>query len=91
MTPEEREDAILALLRENAQRLERLERIAAVPESADHKLEHQWVQLAIKREAQSIALRQAVIEKTITALVWMSLVALAAMFMSYLEAHGWKR
>ena len=91
MTPNERDEAILRLLQDTAHRLERLESNLAAPESETHKMEHQWVQLAIKREAQSIALRQAVIEKTITALVWMSLVALAAMFMSYLEAHGWKR
>lgn len=53
--------------------------------------ETQWVQLAIKRESQSIKLRQAIIEKTLTGLIWAGLGLLGLMFMDYLQAHGWKK
>jgi len=48
-----------------------------------------WVRLAIQREAQSIKLRQAVIEKTLAGLVWAGLAGLGLMI---LEAwrHGGK-
>lgn len=36
--------------------------------------EQQWVRLAIQKEAQSIKLRQAVIEKTISGLVWSAVI-----------------
>jgi hypothetical protein len=37
--------------------------------------EHQWVKMAIKKEAQSIEFRQAVISKTTAGLVWMMVAA----------------
>ena len=52
--------------------------------------EAQWVRLAIKREAQSIALRQAIIEKTLTALVWAALIGLGIVFKEFLFNHGAK-
>jgi hypothetical protein len=41
--------------------------------------EYQWVQLAIKREAQSIRLRQAIIEKTLAGLIWAAVVGLGTL------------
>lgn len=57
---------------------------ALTPEQA------QWVQLAIQREAQSIRLRQAVIEKTLAGLIWAGLVGLGTILYEYLQAHGWR-
>ena len=50
----------------------------------------QWVELAIKRQAQSIALRQAIIEKSITGLVWAGIVGLTLVVREWLNAHGLK-
>lgn len=54
--------------------------------------ETQWVRLAIQREAQSIKLRQAVIEKTLIALLWAGMIALGALLVDGLASHGirWK-
>lgn len=52
--------------------------------------EAQWVKLAIQREAQSIALRRAVIEKTLAGLVWAVLAAGGLIIADYFKAHGWK-
>lgn len=53
-----------------------------------------WVRLAIKKEAQSILFRQAIIEKTTAALLWSAIASLGyvvlALISTYLEAHGWK-
>lgn len=50
--------------------------------------ERQWVRLAIQREAQSIKLRQAVIEKTLGGLVWAALLGIGALLVSYLKSRG---
>lgn len=50
--------------------------------AASHRLtaeQHQWVLLAIQREAQSIRLRQAIIEKTLAGLVWAAVVGLGVL------------
>lgn len=50
--------------------------------AASHHLtaeQHQWVLLAIQREAQSIRLRQAIIEKTLAGLVWAAVVGLGVL------------
>jgi|JI10StandDraft_1071094.scaffolds.fasta_scaffold149230_3 hypothetical protein len=52
--------------------------------------ERQWVQLAIQREAQSIKLRQAIIEKTLGGLVWAAVVTLGYLLLDYAKNHGWK-
>jgi hypothetical protein len=46
--------------------------------------------MAIKKEAQSIALRQAIIEKSLTGLVWAAIVGVGAMFLQWATAHGYK-
>lgn len=53
--------------------------------------QRQWVELAIQREAQSIRLRQAIIEKTLTGLIWAGVLGLGAVVLSWLESHGFKR
>ena len=52
--------------------------------------EHEWVRLAIRRESQSIALRNAVITKTLGGLVWAGLGFLAFLFVSWLRSIGVK-
>jgi hypothetical protein len=56
--------------------------------------EQRWVRLAIKREAQSIALRQAIIEKTLTGLIWSAVAGLGALVWTlvseYAKSHGWR-
>ncbi len=52
--------------------------------------EQQWVRMAIKREAQSIALRQAIIEKSLTSLVWSVLVGLGFLVVDFFKNHGFK-
>lgn len=59
----------------------------------DHGLspdERQWVRLAIQKEAQSIKLRQAIIEKTLAGLVWAGIAALGIVIGDYFKTHGWK-
>lgn len=53
--------------------------------------EAEWVRLAIRKEAQSIQLRQAVIEKTLAGLIWAAVVGLGYLLLDYLKAHGWKQ
>lgn len=66
----------------------------AVEEGLDSKLlsadERMWVRMAIKREAQSIAVRQAIIEKTLTGLLWAFILWLGVVFYEYIKNHGWK-
>ena len=52
--------------------------------------EQRWVRMAIQREAQTIRLRQAIIEKTLTALVWAAIVALGLLFVDFAKNHGFK-
>lgn len=50
--------------------------------------ELRWVRLAIQVEAQRLRLRQAIIEKTFTGLVWMALVAIGYILLDYFQARG---
>jgi len=52
--------------------------------------EAQWVRLAIQKEVQTIAFRKAVIEKTLSALVWSVIVGVGLLLLDGLKAHGWK-
>lgn len=48
----------------------------------------QWVELAIKRQAQSIKLRDAIIEKSISGLIWMAILGLLLIIREWLNNHG---
>jgi len=50
--------------------------------------EQAWVRLAIQKEAQSIALRKAIIEKTLTGLVWSAIVGCGYVFLDFFRNHG---
>lgn len=52
--------------------------------------ERQWVQLAMKREARREKLHTAIIEKSLTALVWAGIAGLGVVFLEWLKLHGWK-
>jgi hypothetical protein len=52
--------------------------------------EVQYVKLAIKKEAQSIALRNAIIEKTLAGLAWSAIVGLGILIVEWAKAHGYK-
>ncbi len=52
--------------------------------------EHRWIQLAIKNESQSIEFRRAVIEKSLTSLVWAFIVGIGLVFKEYFSNHGFK-
>jgi hypothetical protein len=64
--------------------------IKAVQESQPslNEEELRWVRLAIQVEAQRIRVRQAIIEKTLTGLVWMALVAVGYVLLDYFQARG---
>lgn len=79
MTPEERKEFIADI----AAAIRQQEPVLTKEEQA-------WVRLAIQKEAQSIKLRQAVIEKTLSGLAWSALLGLGVMVSSYLSSHGWK-
>jgi hypothetical protein len=80
MTPEER----ALLIAEIA---------SAIQSSAKHNLseeELQWVRLAISAEARKIRFRDAVIEKSITGLVWAGIVGVGYILLDFLKNHGLK-
>lgn len=52
--------------------------------------EQRWVRMAIQKQAQSTALRQAVIEKTLAGIVWALVVGLFYLVVDFLVAHGAK-
>ena len=78
MSPEERKELITELM----------DQLKTVNSLTDD--EQRWVRMAIEREAQSIALRKAIIEKTITSLVWMLLAGVGYVFLDFLREHGFK-
>lgn len=81
MTPQEREEFI--------QDIAAAIRIRATDTGlSDDEL--RWVRLAIKKEAQSIELRKAIIEKSLVSLVWMCVLGVGSVFMSWAAQHGFK-
>ena len=60
------------------------------PEASISPEQLQWVNLAIQKEAQSIKLRQAVIEKTLAALIWAGIAGVGYVIMGWAQQHGFK-
>jgi hypothetical protein len=81
MTPEERAELIADIA--SAIRIRNTD--AGLSEE-----EQRWVKMAIQKEAQSIELRKAIIEKTLSGLVWMVLLGIGSMFLSWAAQHGYK-
>lgn len=80
MSPEERQQLIADIA-------------SALKQSKDDQLtddERQWVRLAIEAEARKIKFRDAVIEKTLSGLVWAGLVGLGYIVIDFLKSHGLK-
>jgi len=50
--------------------------------------EERWVKMAIQKEAQSIELRKAIIEKTLGGLVWAFIVGGGYILLDFLRSHG---
>jgi hypothetical protein len=78
MSPEERKELIVELM----------DQLKTVNSLTDD--EQRWVRMAIEKEAQSIALRKAIIEKTLTSLIWMIVVGIGYVFLDFLRDHGFK-
>ena len=62
----------------------------AMPNALLSSDEYHWVKLAIKREEQTIAFRQSVIDKTLTGLLWALILGVGIILKEYFAAHGWK-
>ena len=58
------------------------------PASTLTEEEQRWVRMAIQREAQSIELRRAIIEKSLGSLVWSAIVGLGYLLLDYLKGRG---
>jgi hypothetical protein len=72
------------------ERLELIADLTAALKNSAHLSdeEQQWVRLAIKKEAQSIKLREAIIEKTLIGLVWMGILGIVYILKEFLFNHG---
>jgi len=82
MTPEERSELIEGLVTALNER-----------SSVNHCLsedEQRWVKIAIQKEAQSIELRKAIIEKSLTSLIWAAIVGIGYILLEFLSNHGFK-
>jgi len=78
MSPEERAEFIAELMLQ----------FKAVNSLTDD--EQRRVRMAIEKEAQSISLRKAIIEKTLTSLIWMMVVGLGYVLLDSAKQHGFK-
>ena len=52
--------------------------------------ERQWVRLAIEAEARKIRFRDAVIEKSLTGLVWSAILGFGYILLDFFKNHGIK-
>ena len=62
----------------------------AMPSALLSDEQHRWVELAIRKEAQSIAFRQSVIDKTLVGLIWAVILGAGIVLKENMQAHGWK-
>lgn len=74
---ENKQDEIVALL----------ERLVEKMESPQHEEEHQYIRLAMAREAKREKLYDAIIEKSIAGLAWAFLVAVGSSIWMYIKDH----
>lgn len=81
MTPEERHELVLEIT-------QALACAAPQPQLTDEEL--RWVKLAIEAEARKIKFRDAVIEKTLTGLIWLAILGVGSIFYEWAQAHGFK-
>ena len=74
------------------ERAELISDIAAAIKASSNLSDYEvrWVKLAIHKQEQSIALRQAIIEKTLGGLVWSAIVGFGYLVFDFLKNHGFK-
>ena len=77
MSPEDRKELISDIITA----------LEAKPATLLSDEEHRWVKMAIQKEAQSIELRKAIIEKTLAGLVWMFIVGVGYVFLEFINNH----
>jgi hypothetical protein len=53
--------------------------------------EQRWVKLAIESEGQRALVRKAIIEKTLSSLLWSAIVGLGYIFIGWASNHGYKQ
>lgn len=80
MTPEERSELIADIVLA----------LAAAPKKELTAEELDWVRLAIAAEARKIKFRDAVIEKSLTGLVWSAILGFGYVLLDFLKTHGLK-
>lgn len=81
MTPQERAEFIADIA------------LAIRPRANDTQISPEqlhWVNLAIQKEAQSIQLRQAIIEKTLGGLIWAVIVGIGYAIVGWATQHGYR-
>lgn len=83
MTPEERADLIARI----AEALKEFHP-SQKPQLSEDEL--QWVKLAIEAEARKIRFRDAVIEKSMTGLVWSAIAGFGYILLDFFKNHGLK-
>jgi hypothetical protein len=52
--------------------------------------ERAYLGLAVRRAARREKLQQAIIEKSLTGLVWAAVLFVGVVFYEYIQSHGWK-
>lgn len=80
MTPEERSLLIAEIFAA----------VSTAPKKELTEEELDWVRLAIAAEARKIKFRDAVIEKSLTGLVWSFIVGFGYVLLDFLKTHGLK-
>lgn len=80
MTPEERSELIADIVLA----------LTAAPKKELTAEELDWVRLAIAAEARKIKFRDAVIEKSLTGLVWSAILGFGYVLLDFLKSHGLK-
>jgi len=67
----------------------------SMPQALLTDRQHRWVEMAIEREAQTLAFRRAIIEKTTGALVWAIIAGLALLIWvpmrEFIQLHFWNK
>ena len=81
MTPEERHELVCEITAA-------LSCAQHQPQLSDEEL--QWVKMAIAAEARKIKFRDAIIEKSLTGLVWLGILGIGSIFVQWAQAHGFK-
>ena len=77
MTPEDRKELISDIITA----------LESKPVALLSDEEHRWVKMAIQKEAQSIELRKAIIEKTLGGLVWMLVAGFGYVLLDFAKTH----